>query len=260
MEKYLGLIAAVLLLFAVDSKSAEYPGKKSGWRGFDQYKFEHNKRKCIIVCPKETAEGKPWVWRARFFGTAPEFDIMMLKKGYHIAYIDVGGLLGAPKAVKIWDDFYKYLCEKHNFSKKPILEGLSRGGLIIYNWGAANPDKVLCIYGDAPVCDFKSWPGAKAKWLWEPYGFTSEEEALKYDKNPIDNLEPLAKAKVPLISVVGDTDRTVPVAENTAIMEKRYKALGGTIKVIHKPGVGHHPHGLKDPTPIVDFILKQKSQ
>jgi hypothetical protein len=45
------------------------------------------------------------------------------------------------------------------------------------------------------------------------------------------------------------------VGENTAIAEKRYLELGGTIKVIHKPGVGHHPHSLKDPTPLVDFVL-----
>ena len=30
------------------------------------------------------------------------------------------------------------------------------------------------------------------------------------------------------------------------------------MKVILKPGVGHHPHSLKDPTPIVDFILQNQ--
>jgi hypothetical protein len=44
------------------------------------------------------------------------------------------------------------------------------------------------------------------------------------------------------------------VSENTSIVEQRYKAAGGTIRVIHKPGIGHHPHGLEDPTPVVDFI------
>ena len=39
-------------------------------------------------------------------------------------------------------------------------------------------------------------------------------------------------------------------------IEKKYKALGGNINVISKPGIGHHPHALKDPRPIVDFILK----
>ncbi len=42
--------------------------------------------------------------------------------------------------------------------------------------------------------------------------------------------------------------------KHTAIIEQRYKALGGTIHVFHKPSVGHHPHGLDDPTPVVDLI------
>lgn len=87
------------------------------------------------------------------------------------------------------------------------------------------------------------------------YQFKNETEALSYPGNPIDTLEPLAKAGVAIIHVVGDSDTVVPVAENTAILETRYKVLGGEIKVIHKPGIGHHPHGLDDPTPVVDFIL-----
>ncbi|MCH2365774.1 MAG: hypothetical protein MK554_00950 [Planctomycetes bacterium] len=47
----------------------------------------------------------------------------------------------------------------------------------------------------------------------------------------------------------------VPVSENSAVIEKRYKALGGNIRVIIKAGVGHHPHSLKNPKPIVDFVL-----
>lgn len=43
--------------------------------------------------------------------------------------------------------------------------------------------------------------------------------------------------------------------QNTVILETRYKALKGPIQVIHKPNVGHHPHSLEDPTPIVDFVL-----
>ena len=32
------------------------------------------------------------------------------------------------------------------------------------------------------------------------------------------------------------------------------KGYGGDIKVIRKPGVGHHPHSLEDPTPIIEFV------
>jgi pimeloyl-ACP methyl ester carboxylesterase len=145
------------------------------------------------------------------------------------------------------------------------LVGLSRGGLYCYNWATANPDKVACIYGDAPVCDFKSWPGGKGKgkgdarnWklVQQLYGFQDEAEALAYKKNPIDCLQPLAKGGVPLLHVYGDADKVVPWEENTGIIATRYRKLGGKITLIAKPGVGHHPHGLDDPTPIVEFIVK----
>ncbi len=79
---------------------------------------------------------------------------------------------------------------------------------------------------------------------------------MKYPLNPIDNLEPLAKAQLPLIHVCGDADEVVPFEENTQLLADRYRKLGGTIEVIVKPGVKHHPHSLSDPKPIVDFILK----
>jgi pimeloyl-ACP methyl ester carboxylesterase len=88
----------------------------------------------------------------------------------------------------------------------------------------------------------------------ELYGFKDEAEARAYRGNPIDNLEPLAKAGIPLIHVVGDADDAVPPETNSDIVEQRYKALGGTIQVFHKPGGGHHPHGLEDPTPVVELI------
>ena len=61
---------------------------------------------------------------------------------------------------------------------------------------------------------------------------------------------------MPLLHVCGTADKVVPIAENTALLEERYIALGGPIEVIHKKDVGHHPHSLQDPFPIVDFILK----
>ena len=244
--------------------SSTWSGKRSSFHGYELVDFKLGEVPCKVVIPKKIADGKPWVLRARFWGHQPQFDIAMLKAGHHIVYCDVGNLFGSPEAVRRWDELYNYLRFEHLFADRAILEGMSRGGLIIYNWAAANPDKVAAIYGDAPVMDFKSWPGGKGKgkgdgksWktCLEAYGI-SEEGALSYKGNPLDNLAPLAKAGVPIIHVVGDADEVVPVAENTAIAEARYQKLGGTFKVIHKPGVGHK-HSLKDPQPIVDFILAQ---
>ena len=81
-----------------------------------------------------------------------------------------------------------------------------------------------------------------------------------YDKSiPLEGrmeLAPPATAKVALIHVGGDADKVVPPEENTLILEQRYKELGGKIMVIHKPGCDHHPHGLDNPQPIVDFVLE----
>jgi len=256
------------LILVTNSLLAEgFEGELGKFHGFTMHDFTLEGVLCKVVEPEKPAPGKPWIWRARFWGHQPQLDVSLLGCGWHVAYCDVGNLFGNPKAVKRWDDFYEYLIVEHNFNKRPVLEGMSRGGLIIYNWAKVNPSKVSCIYGDAPVCDFKSWPGGKGNGkggggAWQAclkaYGFT-EEEALKFTGNPIDGLETLAREGIPLIHVVGDADIVVPVAENSAIIEARYKKIGGTIKVIHKPGVGHHPHSLKDPKPLVDFILKAQA-
>jgi pimeloyl-ACP methyl ester carboxylesterase len=188
----------------------------------------------------------------------------LLDAGYFYAHIVVGNTFGCPKAIEQFDAFYQKLTSL-GLNTKGVLIGISRGGLYAYRWAAENPGKVGAIYGDAPVCDFKSWPAGKGKGKGSPgdwkdliadYGFKDEAEALAFTKNPIDTLAPLAAAGIPIVHVVGDIDDVVPVAENTAILEKRYRQLGGTIKVIHKPGVGHHPHGLDNPAPVVDFIIK----
>ena len=257
-------IPLLLALFFPLWLSAEFPGKPGKWQGFDFYNFREGDASCRVVVPREIAEGKPWIWRARFWGHEPQTDRALLERGWHVVYCEVGNLFGSPKAVARWDAFYAYLVGKQGFSRKAVLEGMSRGGLIIYNWAAANPDKVHCIYADAPVCDIRSWPGGKGTGKGSPptwkrcrqaYGLT-EEEATKFNGNPIDNLASLAKADIPLLHVVGEADTVVPVSENTNIIEERYKKLGGKIQVIRKEGVGHHPHSLKNPKPIVDFILK----
>lgn len=246
------------------SASAQFPGSKITWNGFNGYNFNHDGQACKIILPKTAAAGTPWIWRARFFGHEPQADIALLNRGYHLVYMDVANLFGAPSAVKHWDNFYKLLTEKYGFSKKATLEGMSRGGLIIYNWAAANPEKVNCIYGDNPVCDIKSWPGGKGKSQGSPnewklclkaYNFKDEVEALAYKHNPIDNLDPIAAAKIPLLIVCGEVDRVVPLAENTSILAENYSKLGGDITIIKKPHNDHHPHSLKDPARIVNFVL-----
>ena len=216
----------------------------------------------LVIVPREVAPGKPWVWHGEFFGHKPVPDVALLGRGFHIVHIAIPDQFGSPKAVELWNEFHRELTEKHGFAKRAALVGVSRGGLYCYNWAAANPDKVACIYGDAPVCDVRSWPAGKGKGTGNPtelvrlkdvYGATSDDELFEKALNPIDHLEPLAKAGVPLLHVYGDADTGVPWAENTGVLADRYRQLDGEITLIAKLGIGH-VHGLDDSTPIIEFI------
>lgn len=248
---------------AHDLAAGEFPGKRTRWYGFDRFDFTVNGKAVTVVAPSQPAPGRPWAWHGEFFGHKPNPDIALLARGFHIVYMSVPDLLGAPAAVQAWDALYENLTTRHDLNPKPALVGLSRGGLYCYNWAVAHPDRVGCLYGDAPVCDFKSWPGGFGKgqrsdrdWqlTLQHYGFKNDEEAKAYTHNPVDSLAGLAAAKVPLLHVYGDADEVVPWTENTGLIAERYRALGGSITLIGKPGVKHHPHGLDDSTPIVDFI------
>jgi hypothetical protein len=254
---------------SAETSSYREGAKESDFSGYKRYDFKIGRHQCYIIEPAKALPGKPWIWRARFDSRAfPAFDLSMLKEGYHVAKINVAGLFGGPKALEIFDLFYKELTSNHGFSPRPTLEGLSRGGLPIFNWSIQNPDKVSCVYADAAVCDIRSWPGGKGKGKYWEAGWKnclkqynlSEEEALTWKGNPVDRVQVLAKAGVPVVFVVGDADPVVPPAENALVMEKNYNAAlpegGIPLKVLNKPGVAHHPHGLKDPTELVNFVQR----
>jgi pimeloyl-ACP methyl ester carboxylesterase len=274
MPTTIGTILLVALLLAGCQAAAPavapappdpLPGATSDYHGFARHDFTVDGRAAIVVAPREAAPGRPWIWRAEFFDHRPEIDLALLARGFHLVYIDVGNTFGCPDALAHWDVLYELLTTRHGLSRKPVLEGLSRGGLYVYNWAARHPRQVSGIIGDNPVCDFRSWPGGKGKgpgsagdWqkLQRDYHFASEAEALAYRGNPVDNLQPLADAKVPLFHLAADADEVVPYEENTVVLVERYRRLGGDITVIVKHGGKHHPHGLDDPTPAVEWVMR----
>jgi pimeloyl-ACP methyl ester carboxylesterase len=258
-------VVLIALLVAVVRLNAASVGvapnlQLSSWNGYDRVDFVLAERPCLVVFPKQAAPGKPWIWRTEFFGHEPQADLALLARGWHVAYMDAKNLYGAPKAMKLFGEFYSHVVVRFGFAPRVVMEGFSRGGLYAFNFAVAHPTRVAALYLDAPVLDIVSWPGrnrASKEWAecLEVYGLT-EESLAEFRGNPLDRVVTLAKAAVPIIAVCGDADKTVPFAENTAILEKRYRAAGGTIEVILKPGVDHHPHSLKDPAPIVDFLVR----
>jgi pimeloyl-ACP methyl ester carboxylesterase len=248
------LILVLLLGVPGDSWENAFGYEKWPAPDFKKTELTVDGRACFLTQPKVAAPGRPWVWRARFPGYHSEIDQLLLADGYHIAYMNTNGMFGSPKALKHWKAFYDALTTDFDLNKKVVLEGVSRGGLFVYRWAKAYPETVACIYNDTPVCDFKSWPGGRGmgvgsdkdwKQLITEYGFPDEKTALAYDDNPIDKLETIAKAQIPIMHIVTENDRIVPPSENTYVLKKNLEALGhGDFSVISLPRGprlnGHH--------------------
>lgn len=258
------------LLFAVLNSNAQTltSQKTTQWHGFEKNEFLFNGIPAYYVKPSKPLAGNPWVWRAHFPDWHITMDSILLQKGFYVAYINTNDQYGAPKAMMVWDDFYNYLTQKLSFAHKVALEGVSRGGLYVYGWAKRNPDKVSCIYAEAPACDIKSWPGGKGKgegdensWkqLQKVFDFT-EKQAMDYNDNPINNLDGLAAFKVPVLHVISLQDKVVPPSENTFVLVDNYMKLGGPITVYPmtrgKQELNGHHFVIAHPEQWADFIFK----
>ncbi|MDR1331434.1 MAG: alpha/beta hydrolase [Tannerella sp.] len=215
--------------------------EKSSWHGFDRYDYVINEetlqltptrataregdgvnapepgtRRCIVVVPRQALPGNPWTWRGCYWNHEPQAEIELLNRGYHVAFITTD-------PDRTWDVWYAFLTREYGLSPKPAFIGMSRGGSNAYTWGTNNPDKVTAIYADNPGVSQTS----------------------------LSKLYLLAQNDVPLLNVCGSID---PILNNTRSIENIYHAWGGRISVIVKDGPAHHPHSLRDPGVIVDFI------
>lgn len=244
-------------------KRLEAEGEEFNFHGFRGLGFVMDGLDLQVVRPWRASPDHSWIIRARFFGHEPQLDISLLERGFYLVYCDVADLYGSPEAVERWNSCYRIMLT-HGLQCKVALEGFSRGGLIIYNWAASNPEKVSCIYADAPVLDIKSWPGGKGKGKYsqsdwqkclESYGLETEDDLKGFKGSPMDNALILAKTGKPLLHVYGESDEVVPPEENTVPFAEKIRSSGGNIRLIAKSMAGHHPHSLNNPSRITEFIL-----
>jgi dipeptidyl aminopeptidase/acylaminoacyl peptidase len=216
----------------------------------------------ILPDKSKITSAMPWVWYAPTLNglPGPEEKWMFqrfIDAGIAVAGIDVGESYGSPTGRANFTALYEELTNKRGLSKKPCLLARSRGGLMLYNWAAENSSSVTCVAGIYPVCNLSSYPGIDK--ACGAYGMTAVQltEKLK-ENNPIDRLEPLAKAKIPLFHIHGDVDTVVPLELNSGELATRYKKLGGTITLNVIKGQGHNMwEGWFQNQELVDFVIAQ---
>lgn len=256
----LWFVLLVLLLTAapVTAQNEVIPTKRQS--------FDVAGHKAFVIEPPETKRGKgplPWVWFAptlgnRYPGNNEQWMFQrFLQAGIAIAGIDVGESYGSPKGRSIYQKLYLHLTSKRGYGKKPVLLARSRGGLMLYNWAVEHPRSVGGIAGIYPVCNLTSYPGLER--ASRAYELTTEQmKAMLTQHNPVDRLAPLAKAKVAIFHVHGDKDKVVPLKANSALLESRYKALGGPIEIEVIQGQGHNLwRGWFEHRKLTDFVIAQ---
>jgi pimeloyl-ACP methyl ester carboxylesterase len=146
---------------------------------------------------------------------------------------------------------------KRGYSPKPIVLGQSRGGLVAFGWAMRHPDKTGAVVGIYPRSNLAAKGNLPV--TLADYEMTEPQlQARMKEFNPIDNLDAMLKAKLPIFIVHGDVDKAVPIKEHTLLLKERYEAGGGPITVKIIPGEGHQgtPSFYACPE-LIDFVIKQ---
>ena len=239
--------------------------RESVWNGFKRIDFEFEGREAILICPENPNEDKNWLFKTEYFDAFPNFEIEMVKRGWHLSYIKNVTRWCIDEDLDLKKRFSAFLSEKCGLYKKCVPVGMSCGGMIGVKFAAKYPECVSALYLDAPVMNLLSCPAHIGRnendELWQEFLGAMDmtlSDLLNYRENPIDKKHLLLENKIPVIMVYGDADTVVPYHENGAVFEKFYKENGGVIETIGKKGCGHHPHGLEDNTPIIDFVERYK--
>lgn len=202
----------------------------------------------------------PWVWYAPTLPGLPAVEERWMFErfthaGIAVAGLDVGESYGSPEGRALFSAFHREMSEQRGFSTRPILLGRSRGGLMALGWAVENVERVGGFAGIYPVCSISSYPGvaeASAAYHLQP----DELAARLADHDPIDRLAALAAAKVPLFAIHGNEDVLVPLEANSAELCRRYRALGGEMRLLVATGQGHNMwSGFFECQELVEFVL-----
>lgn len=216
--------------------------------------FEFNGYTATVLTP-DTPNGK-WIWKTEFFEAFDNAERALCDMGYTRVYYQISDMYGSDKAIRLMHAFHIELLKRYNLQEKPVLFGFSRGGLYAFNYALYYPEYVDKIYLDAPVLNLKSWPPKDSKEYFEMLSEykLNAESYNNFRFSPIDNLEEFSKNNIPLLVVAGLVDSVVPVSENCGILVEYYKKCNVPFTYLVKENCGHHPHGLDDFTPILDFV------
>lgn len=238
------------------------------WFGFPCETMEFEGKAGTVVFPREgTVNGRLAV-KTEYRDAFPEAaELPLLERGFHVCFLQNENRWGTNADLDRKARFVRFVQEKYHLTSRVVPIGMSCGGLIAIKFAARYPELIACLYLDAPVVNYLSCPcgfgvgerlgdGSGIPEILNALGLDSISQLLGYRDMPLDHIPRLVAEKIPIVMVAGGSDTTVPFCENGALLKNAYREAGGEIEVYLKPNCGHHPHGLSDPAPVIEFILR----
>lgn len=232
--------------------------------GFKRIDFIFNDREAVLVFPNKHNQKNEWMLKTEYFGAFPKFEVDMLERGYHLAYLKNKNRWGTDEDQKAKRDFADFLHQNYGLYKKCICVGMSCGGFHAVNFASRYPSYVSILYLDAPLLSFYGWSKENLynrTWIEEQknaYGFKTEAEIYIYNDQPIHRIASLVENKIPIALVYGAKDTVVDPRVNSEALLEYYTNRNATISSWCKPECDHHPHGFEDNAELIDFIEKAK--
>ena len=224
---------------------------KSEWNGYECLDFKFEDCDAFLVKPKCAPNGK-WALKTEYRGAFPATECELLSRGWHIAFRTNKNRWATKDQIECTARFVTFISEEFGLESRCSTVGMSCGGLIATTLAEAHPELIDVLYIDAPVLNLLSCPcgmGIANDIIYPEFsrvtGYT-KSTILAYRDHPIDKMHVLLGNDIPVVLVAGDSDMTVPYAENGIVLADYYQKNGGRIKVWVKPGCDHHPHGLTD--------------
>lgn len=240
--------------------------QESVWKDeFRCIRFGFEGREAIVVFPHDDNRTGKWMLKTEYFGAFQEFELELVKRGFHLAYLGNLNRWGIDEDQDAKLRFRDFLMKEFGLEPKCVPVGMSCGGLHAIKLAARHPEMVSVMYLDAPVVNLLSYPfrfGGN-----QPPQQEVVEEALSalsltmaqmqaYREHPLDKIPDLIAARIPMLLVWGEADEVVAWEENTMLLLDAYRKTDVPILCMGMPGRGHHPHGPSDMSAAIAFVCK----
>lgn len=242
-----------------------FPHQAGDCFGKPLIEFTFEDRPAWIVLPDADKANGCVALKMEYGGAFPDTEMALVEKGYVRAFLQNKNRWGQDEDHDAKVRFIEFLHKELGTRKQVVLIGMSCGGFHSVNFASRHPEYVSAMYLDAPLLNMLSYPmgygiGTQHTYVFEEeiapaYGFTLSD-LIAYRDMPIDRIHTLVENRIPVAITAGDADKIVPYVENGKYIEDAYRGTDIPFFLRIVSGRDHHPHGLEDPSPVVEFIEK----